>query len=224
MKKASKVKRDRSQPDSPNQDKPIRNSNTQIHRPTQWAGLSAVGLLTVLRDSHVWRHSEMVVASLKSLLQRGHVMHAAIVSLFTFTTWFDIVSPFISPRSRTNYSILTIPITDWGESECFSPSFLLLQLLHHRQQQQQPPRRHLERCMSAAPPTPDHITYVHSCPNCLPALKRIPQLKKLHAPHHATPSIHTTNPNNKSNIHASSIHVYICRPRGSWGVNIHTHT
>lgn len=104
----SKVKRDRSQPDSPNQDKPIRNSNTQIHRPKQWAGLSAVGLLTVLRDSHVWRHSEMVVASLKSLLQRGHVMHAAIVSLFTFTTWFDIVSPFISPRNRTNYSILTI--------------------------------------------------------------------------------------------------------------------
>lgn len=32
----------------------------------------------------------MVVASLKSLLQRGHVMHAAIVSLLTFTTWFDI--------------------------------------------------------------------------------------------------------------------------------------
>ena len=34
----------------------------------------------------------MVVASRKSLLQRGHVMHAAIISLFTFTTWFDIPS------------------------------------------------------------------------------------------------------------------------------------
>jgi hypothetical protein len=32
------------------------------------------------RDSQVWRHSEIVVASLKSLLQRGQVMHAAILS------------------------------------------------------------------------------------------------------------------------------------------------
>ena len=46
-------------------------------------------------DSHVWRHSDMVVASLKSLLQSGHVMHAAIVSLLIFTTWFDI-SPILS--------------------------------------------------------------------------------------------------------------------------------
>lgn len=29
------------------------------------------------RNSQVWRHSETVVASLNSLLQRGHVMHAA---------------------------------------------------------------------------------------------------------------------------------------------------
>lgn len=41
-------------------------------------------------NSHVWRHSDMVVASSNSFLQMGHVMQAARASLRTFTTWVDI--------------------------------------------------------------------------------------------------------------------------------------
>lgn len=44
------------------------------------------------KDSHVWRHSDIVVASLNNLLQSGQVMHAAIVSLLTLTTWFGMVN------------------------------------------------------------------------------------------------------------------------------------
>jgi hypothetical protein len=40
---------------------------------------------------HVWRHSDIVVACLKKLLQSGQVMHAAIVFLLTFATSFDII-------------------------------------------------------------------------------------------------------------------------------------
>ena len=44
-----------------------------------------------MRSSQVWRHSIIVVASRKSLWQRGHVMHGASASLLTSTTWCDIV-------------------------------------------------------------------------------------------------------------------------------------
>lgn len=44
------------------------------------------------RNIHVWRHKDIVVASLSSFLQRGQVMHVCINSLFTFTT-----CPAISP-------------------------------------------------------------------------------------------------------------------------------
>ena len=37
------------------------------------------------RNIHVWRQREMVVASSKSLLQRGHVMHASSLSLLALT-------------------------------------------------------------------------------------------------------------------------------------------
>lgn len=44
------------------------------------------------KSLHVWRHSDIVVGCLNKLLHSGQVMHAAIVSLFTFTTSFDIVN------------------------------------------------------------------------------------------------------------------------------------
>jgi len=42
------------------------------------------------KNLHVWRHEKIVVASFKSLLQRGHVMHASNISLLTFTICPDI--------------------------------------------------------------------------------------------------------------------------------------
>lgn len=52
----------------------------------QHSSSSCESFLRIHFLQNVWRHSEIVVASLKSFLQIGHVMHAAILSLRTFTT------------------------------------------------------------------------------------------------------------------------------------------
>jgi hypothetical protein len=66
----------------------------------------------------VWRHSDIVVASLKSLLHKGHAMHAASLSLFTFTIWLAIIVTFFflldltltrPHKTNTSASLLTYP-------------------------------------------------------------------------------------------------------------------
>lgn len=61
-------------------------------------------------DSHVWRHSEMVVASRRSLWQMGHVIRATRRSRFTLTT---CAGPAVGASAS---SVSEVPISAFAAS------------------------------------------------------------------------------------------------------------
>lgn len=69
------------------------------------------------KDLQVWRHSEIVVASLNSSLHMGHVMHASSFSLWTFTTWLLLVIIIIFFKNRETEHFAFIHVSTW----CMSP-------------------------------------------------------------------------------------------------------